>query len=88
MLSTHTCPVEGCIAVVAHDKLMCRRHWHLVPPDLQAAVYNHWHRGRPSAYYVTVRDAAIRQAHEQEIAQRRGQMHLLRATESAHGEEQ
>ena len=36
----HRCHARGCQESVSHDKLMCLRHWRLVPKPEQDAV---WH---------------------------------------------
>src|SRR5215217_8839078 len=41
--TTHECPVDGCRARVGHDKLMCLKHWRMVPADMGFELY--------SAYY-------------------------------------
>lgn len=33
------CYAIGCTAHIYRDKLMCSRHWRMVPPSLQTAVY-------------------------------------------------
>jgi hypothetical protein len=43
--ASHTCPVGECPATVADDKLMCARHWRLVPIDLGRALYRAWRGG-------------------------------------------
>lgn len=44
MIDTHACPIEGCQHTdVAVDKVMCHKHWAMVPRDLQNSVYR-WAR--------------------------------------------
>lgn len=40
----HKCPVQGCPIAVPPKYLMCREHWRRVPPDLQGAVWQAYHR--------------------------------------------
>lgn len=40
----HACTITGCEEAVPRDKLMCPRHWRMVPKPLQTAVYAAWHR--------------------------------------------
>lgn len=40
MSDTHACPIEGCKHTdVAVDRVMCFKHWGMVPRDLQNQVY-------------------------------------------------
>lgn len=40
----HPCPVKGCsVTLVPGDKLMCYRHWHMVPQDLRTEVWSYWY---------------------------------------------
>lgn len=43
--TTHRCPIGDCPAQVPHERLMCPRHWRLVPPSLKRALYRAWHGG-------------------------------------------
>jgi len=43
--TTHTCPVHTCGRQVGGDKLMCPRHWLMVPPELRRAVWGAWRNG-------------------------------------------
>lgn len=42
----HACPVRVCDAPVPNDRLMCRSHWFMVPPDLQTAVWRAYHQSQ------------------------------------------
>ena len=65
--TTHPCDI--CQTPIGRSLLMCSKHWHLVPKDLQDAVYRTW--GRVSrkadphtklqhiAAYRQARDAAV-----------------------------
>lgn len=60
----HECHAEGCSVPVPPSLLMCPRHWKLLPPDLRAAVYEHYRPGqerdkRPSIDYLDVMQRAI-----------------------------
>lgn len=35
----HWCPIVGCRHQMPNSKLMCPRHWFMVPKHLQRAVY-------------------------------------------------
>jgi hypothetical protein len=42
----HTCHAEGCMQTINPMYLMCLRHWNMVPPDVQRAIYtNRYRRG-------------------------------------------
>lgn len=67
----HTCHAEGCTRVVPPRLLMCPRHWGMVPPALQAAVWRHYRPGqetdkRPTREYLDAAHAAIRAVAERE----------------------
>lgn len=51
----HRCPADGCSLMVNTDKLMCYKHWKLVPEDIQKKVYR--------TYYAKQRNGT--QANEQ-----------------------
>ena len=38
----HRCPILRCPTMVAHDRLMCAKHWRMVPQPLQRAVLRTW----------------------------------------------
>ena len=64
-MSKHTCAARNCDVVVPPSRLMCGRHWRMVPPGLQAAVWRHYRPGqgrdrRPSREYLRAMMAAIR----------------------------
>jgi hypothetical protein len=35
---THRCPIGGCPAQIPGGRLLCPRHWRLVPPNLKRAL--------------------------------------------------
>lgn len=46
-MDTHPCPIDRCVKTnLPEHLLMCKRHWTLVPPDLQRAVYAAYKNGR------------------------------------------
>lgn len=60
----HHCHATGCRVAVRPQLLMCIRHWRLVPPDLQRAVWRHYRPGqcddkRPSPDWLSAARAAI-----------------------------
>lgn len=59
---THPCPVTPCPTRVAYNKVMCPRHWKLVPPAIQNAVYRAWNHGQGAGSYAHT--AAIMRAIE------------------------
>lgn len=61
----HHCHAIGCAVIVVPERLMCKRHWSLVPRPLQQAVWQHYRPGqcddmRPSREWHTAADAAIK----------------------------
>jgi hypothetical protein len=60
----HTCHARGCTMLVPPERLMCGRHWKMVPPELQKAVWHHYRAGQcddkdVTAEWHTAADAAI-----------------------------
>lgn len=63
----HQCHAYKCTTPVAPRLLMCRKHWAMVPGDIQRAVYAHFNpeqcRGRkaplPSREWIAAARAAI-----------------------------
>lgn len=41
-MNSHTCPALGCTASLPRAKLLCGRHWRLVPRELQQQVNGLW----------------------------------------------
>ncbi|NEQ26709.1 MAG: hypothetical protein F6K28_48315 [Microcoleus sp. SIO2G3] len=66
----HKCHAEGCEALVPTHLLMCHRHWRMVPPQIQSAVYLGWrvqkNQLQPVEGYVKARSAAIEAVKEVE----------------------
>jgi hypothetical protein len=63
-----SCRIRRCDERIELNNIMCGRHWNIVPPSLQAAVYAAWQARRvaqaefnKNPVLLTVRDAAIRQ---------------------------
>lgn len=61
---THTCHARGCKTPVKPELLMCLRHWRMVPPKLQRAVWSTYRPGqcddkRPSREWHDAASAAI-----------------------------
>ena len=42
----HRCPVGDCTARVPRERLMCARHWQLVPPKLKRTLRQAWRSGQ------------------------------------------
>jgi hypothetical protein len=63
-MSAHTCHAEACEVKVHPRFLMCRRHWAMVPPSIQRAVWNAYVPGQevrkdPTPAYLEVMRLAI-----------------------------
>lgn len=61
---SHHCHAKSCTVTVRPEMLMCRRHWAMVPPLLQRAVWRSYRPGQcndksPSKAWHTAADAAI-----------------------------
>lgn len=74
----HRCHARGCFVRCKPEFLMCARHWHMVPAELQRAVWAHYRVGqcddkKPSREWLAAADAAIAAVHqlEQEAAAKR-----------------
>jgi hypothetical protein len=62
-MSAHTCHAFGCDRTIPPRLFMCKRHWGMVPLDLQRAIWRTYERGQevtkdPSAAYVKAAKAA------------------------------
>ncbi|MBD2386034.1 hypothetical protein [Cylindrospermum sp. FACHB-282] len=60
----HCCHLPGCNTYTPPIYLMCKRHWYMVPPHLQALVHKHYKPGQeidknPSVEYLRVSRLAI-----------------------------
>jgi len=40
------CPVPGCHTQIDPSRLMCRRHWYLVPKQIRDSVWATWRSGQ------------------------------------------
>jgi len=61
---SHLCHAEACTAVVSPKRLMCPRHWRMVPRHLQSAVWANYRPGQeidknPSSDYLTAHLRAV-----------------------------
>lgn len=61
---THVCHAVGCVVEVPPRLLMCPRHWRMVPPHLQRAVWAAYVPGQeirkdPTSAYLRVAADAI-----------------------------
>ena len=78
----HTCHAKNCKVQVPPRLLMCKRHWFMVPRDLQAEVWRTYRRGQekwgkpggenteaPSMEYLKAAQAAIEAVAEKEELQ-------------------
>jgi hypothetical protein len=64
-------PDQGCVAQVPQHRLMCRRHWNMVPKALQWPVYRSWDLGRGAGTeaHVAAMRAAVQAVSDQIPAQ-------------------
>lgn len=63
-LNRHLCHAKQCTTVCDPSKLMCGRHWRMVPKSIQYAVYREYRPGQemtkdPSDAYLRVAQMAI-----------------------------
>jgi len=64
-VSEHTCHAIGCDTPVPPRLFMCRKHWRMVPEDMQARIWATYRRGQevdkqPSrAYLDATHDARL-----------------------------
>jgi hypothetical protein len=77
----HLCHARGCEKECKPEKLMCPKHWAMVPAHIQRAVYKHYRAGqcddyRPSEEWFAAADAAIRavSAAENQVAKEQTNM--------------
>lgn len=67
----HLCHAIGCTVAVPPSKLMCLKHWRMVPKALQHAVWEHYVPGQerrkdPSRDYLVAALAAVEAVAEKE----------------------
>lgn len=60
----HLCHAHGCREAINPRLLMCLRHWKMVPPELQKAVWKHYRAGQeidkqPSPDYLLAQRSAV-----------------------------
>lgn len=60
----HLCHAKGCTIPVPPKMLMCKRHWYMVPINIQRKVWLHYRPGqeidkRPTREYLEVMQEAI-----------------------------
>lgn len=70
-MSGHLCHANRCKSICAPSKLMCLRHWKMVPRHLQNAVYDTFKSGQertksPSREWVKAARNAINYVYEKE----------------------
>lgn len=72
----HTCHARGCSTHCPPKHLMCKRHWGMVPPELQQAVWGTYQPGqerggyRPTKAWHEAADAAIEAVYQRETKAR------------------
>lgn len=78
MLRQHHCHADGCDVSVPPKLFMCRKHWSMVPKDLQYKIWEHYQAGQelglvtPSRLYLEYTDQAKRAVRDLE-AERKAQ---------------
>lgn len=83
-MSAHLCHARGCRTPVPPKMLMCKRHWRMVPPELQRAVWANYRPGqcddkRPSQEWMAAANAAIVAVLRKELDQAmRERQHVLK----------
>lgn len=67
----HECPIDRCVIHVPSHQLMCRKHWKMVPLELNRTVYATWSNGQGAGTpeHQEAMDAAIH-AVEARLAER------------------
>lgn len=75
-MTAHTCHAYGCEIPVPPRMLMCRRHWAMVPRQMQSAIWTTYRRGQerdkmPSPGYLEAARAAVNAVRDLEAAQHR-----------------
>ena len=63
-MSEHFCHAKACNIVVPPKRLMCKRHWFMVPADLRKAVWREYRPGQevdkePTAEYLEAAQKAV-----------------------------
>jgi protein gp37 len=62
------CSARKCTSQVAPKLFMCPRHWRMVPPRLQAAIWRHYRPGQEETLKVSARYLAAAQAAIEAVA--------------------
>lgn len=67
----HTCHARDCKVEVPPEKLMCLKHWRMVPGHMQNEVWKHYRNGQcddkcPSREWIKAAKAAIEHVYLQE----------------------
>jgi len=66
-MTTHLCFARDCKKTCAREKAMCPKHWAMVPPHIQRAVYKSYRLGqgagpddtKPSPEWMEAVEAAV-----------------------------
>lgn len=74
---SHHCHAKNCPKVVPPSKLMCLKHWRMVPAEIQRAVWATYRPGqesdkKPSREYLEAARAAINAVAAKEAANTEG----------------
>lgn len=83
-MSEHFCHAKTCKVIVPPKRLMCKRHWFMVPADLRKAVWREYRPGQevdkePTAAYLEAAQKAITAVQARE--ERQGNTERTRRTE-------
>lgn len=62
---THHCVAGLCETQVPYDRLMCSKHWYMVPKALRNDVWREWNDGDPTDKHTRAIVAAARSVDEQ-----------------------
>lgn len=56
------CPVKDCGRTISPGRLMCHRHWELLPQGLRSTILRLWNNGKPLDGYREAAENAIEMA--------------------------
>lgn len=78
-MSEHHCHARGCKTPCVPERLMCLRHWRMVPKPIQTQVWATYRVGQcddktPSEEWHKAADAAIAAVAEKERGSKQGQL--------------
>lgn len=68
----HHCHAAGCTANVPPERLMCYKHWKMVPKDVQRRVWTHYRDGQCDDWQISHEYAEAAKAAMRAVAEREG----------------